>query len=67
MGMKQAIWSDGQNIISGSWVYNWAGNYFTIYLDGNDPETGLRRQPFRIYDDHPEFGKWKRINEPSED
>jgi len=67
MGIKKAIWSDGKNKISGSWAYYWAGDYFTIHLDGNDPETGLRRQPFNVYGDEPNFGKWKKINEPRED
>ena len=54
----KAVWMNGTKKLNGSWRYWWAGDFFIIFLDGCDPETGLERQPFKVYGDHPEWGKW---------
>lgn len=56
---KDGIWRKGNKKLTGRWIYNWAGDHFWVHIDGKDPETGLERRVFKVYDDHPEFGEWK--------
>lgn len=57
---SNATWKNGRKKLTGSWSYNWAGDYFLVTLDKRDEITGQPRQ-FRIYDEHPEWGKWKLV------
>lgn len=59
---KNAKWKNikTKKIITGSWTYNWSGNYFFISLDKREPISGMPIE-FKIYDEHPEWGNWKLI------
>ena len=59
--MNDATWRKGKKTIKGRWSYHWASDTFLIALSGKDPETGLRRQPFQVHGDSPEFCGWKLV------
>lgn len=47
-------------VVTGSWNYWWAGDYFVVQLDGND-DLGMRRQQFHVHNDGPEWGLWRLV------
>lgn len=57
---RTVVWQNGKKKVKGSWSYVWASDCFVIRLDSYDPITGEPRI-FRVYDDHPEWGNWKRV------
>lgn len=58
---KKATWRKGKRRITGRWIYNWHADRFTVLLNGKDPGTGLKREPFIVSGDSPEFGGWKLV------
>lgn len=59
---NKAVWKKGKQKITGSWIYNWAADRFTIWLDEKDELTGQSRK-FVVGGDHPEFNGWKLVRE----
>lgn len=58
----KAKWTDGKRIVTGEWEYRRSCDNFAIRLDSKDPITGRQRM-FIVYDDVPEWGKFKLIQE----
>jgi len=56
----KAKWTDGKTIITGEWEYRRSCDNFAVRLDSTDPITGRQRM-FVVYDDTPEWGKFKLI------
>lgn len=61
-GYTKATWKNGKKKVTGHWIYNWAADSFTIILNSKDPITN-RERIINTYNDVPEWGNWKRINE----
>lgn len=66
MNVNQATWKKGKKRVTGKWHYQWCADVFWVHLDGKDPVTGLRRVPFSVYGDEPEFKGWKLVKEKSQ-
>ena len=47
-----ATWTRRDKRIQGSWMYNWAGDFFIV-------EYGRQKRRIRVYGDTPEWGGWK--------
>lgn len=61
---REAVWKNGRKKLTGRWYYCWAGDYFVVRLD---PECSIRHKflnsEFRVYDESPEFGRWKLVRD----
>lgn len=57
---REATWENGKRTVTGTWDYNWAGDFFNISLNSRDRVTGSARQ-FRVWGDAPEWGNWKLV------
>lgn len=53
----KAQWSDGYNVIDGTYLYNKPSDRFRINLDSIDEITGRRRELI-VADDAPNFGNY---------
>lgn len=59
MSWHRGTWRNGRKKLTGNWRWSWAAQRYIICVDGKDPETGLRREPFEIFGENPEWGNWK--------
>ena len=61
--MRKAVWKKGNKKLTGSWYYNWAGDYFHIILDIEGKTGSINNKfasyNFKVYGEHPEFNGWK--------
>lgn len=56
--LHDGVWINGKRTITGKWIYDWASDSFSIYLNSRDSITGEYRR-MRIKGDSPEWGNWK--------
>lgn len=61
--MTAATWINGKRRVSGSWIYNWAGDKFVIILNSRDRVTGEPRRII-VHGETPEWGNWRREVKP---
>ncbi len=61
MTPTKATWKKGKKEITGTWWFNWSGDFFVIRLDKSKYTTEFRNLDFTVYDDHPVFAGWKLV------
>lgn len=60
---RNAKWTNGKHIITGSWQYVWHKNAFRVSLNQSKYTKEFRNHDFWTSDDDVAFGKWKLIEE----